>query len=1028
VFILSTNNETKVKDITKGLYIPSIEACWLYKFNQEIKNYEVNYEYLDKLLNGKLDYSFELVENKELLDGITIEEQDNKLYTLDIVNVKYTKKYKSKEAVKTTKELKDWTYKEGFVFNSKKFRNWKRSGGKARVGQNLFCLESIKDKIIDWARIGLKFEGKQDVAGIRAYESLPLSSIIGCIELDPEGILVIDDYESKFPWVMSKTWLEKKKLKTEIVEVIEKNSIWDGEGLLSKKIFVQNEILQGHGVGLLRNRFMKCAGFSCDIELFFRRYCERNGLDYDTYEIEDKYHNKIKVKDILLITTPSAIKLAKYNDEVMKISGYEKYGEGAWLKYWKDNCGYKFGICKVDKPSHNCIKDKNDNVITFRNVLSYQMVNTIPFEKEELKSLLKPNLEYIDRLKNDLEFFLKEVKQYTETNDFNNSEPCDDEHEDDNTLTIGLNIDTTGAFTKLANINPKFANTQVFKDYRRNFINAYVNELRKGKIMVEGADYAIACGNPIELLKATVGEFDGTSDLKDNELYCSRFKDGEKIIGFRNPSINVGNIGIQVNKEVQDIKDYMECTPTIVFLNSIKYPILSTYQGEDFDIDCNLLINNKIITDACDRIDKTKTPIPYNAIENTGSNKKELTDENMSNVDFIISRNYIGSTINLSQELNSLYNHLSYNKLVSEEELREIYELTSRCSSISQTEIDKAKKQFEDLNVQMELDKMKKGLKLVDDKSIKEINNQIKIRKDELANVKKQVNEYRKNKRKPILSEIRTIKKELEIKEDDELRNKLSQLEKEVSDINCEREREIQFVKKKIINKLIELKACDNRRIKPYFFKFVGDNKAKKQRKATNKKHRRELDKPIILEYCKDNNIDIKSVDKKNKILNKLLRINDDIQKEWEDRIYDKAMDTPMNWLELELDAIKNKEKAETIQVIKLVKKNTNRQNKELVAQVIEDIKKLDNKIKGYKLNDELNSKEKLVNIRKAKKETKSIIKSKKLTKADLYGVLVICLNTCKNNGKIDKKSGLENIGLEILFNTYGEGMLKMFY
>lgn len=1029
MLILGINNdETKVKNITKGLYIPSIEACWLYKFNQEIGDYQIDEEYLDKLLNGKLDYSFELVENKDLLEGIVIQEKDGKLYTLDIINVKYTKKYKSKEEEKTTKELKDWTYIEGFMFNSKKFRNWKRSGGKARIGENLFCLENMKEQLIDWARMGLKFEGNQDVAGIRAYESLPLSSIIGCIELDPKGILIVKDYESHFPWTMSKTWLENKELKTETLPVMETNSIWDGEGLLSKKIFEENEILKDHAVALLRNRYMKCAGFCCDIELFFRRYCDKHKLNYETYEIEDMYRNKIKVKDIMLITTPSAIKLIKYNDEVLKIKGYENLGEGAWLKYWKDSCGTSFGVCKVDKPSHNCIKDDEGRVTTFKNVLSYQMVNTIPFEKNELETLLQPNLEYVDRLKNDLDFFLKEVKQYAEESESLNEGLENDEYEDDNALEKGLNIDVNGAFAKLANKNPDFANTQVFKDYRRNFITAYINELRKGKIMVDGADYAIACGNPIELLKFTVGEFDGTSELKGNQLYCSRFIDGEQVIGFRNPSINVGNIGIQINKEIGEIKEYMRCNPTIVFLNSIDYPTLSTYQGEDFDIDCNLLINNSTIIDACMRIDKTKTPIPFNGIENTGSNKRELTDENMSNVDFIISRNYIGSTINLSQELNSLYNHLSYNKLADEQQLKVIYELTSRCSSISQTEIDKAKKQFEDLNVPMELAKMKQGFRFVDHKDIVRTNKEIKKIKNELVQKQIEIREYRKNKRKPILKEIREIEKDLDINDSSELQNNISELKIKIQRINEERECEIQEIKKKLSQKYTELKKYDNRRVKPYFFKFVGDNKAKKQRKITNKKHRREINKPIVQKYCEENNVDIKDVDMKNKELIKLLKVNDDIQKEWENKIYDKEMDTPMNWLELRLDLVKHKDKNNTVQVIRLIKKNKHKADEETVKDIVDDIKALNNKIKGYKSDDELKAKDKLKKIRQAKKEVIKNIKRKKLTKANMYGILKVCLNSVKNNGKINKRSGIESVALEVLFQTYGTGLLDMFY
>ena len=915
-------NNNNAKNITEGIYIPNIEACWLYGANKETGNYEVDYNYLDKMLNGKLDYSFELVKDVELLEGIETKEFEGKLYTLDVLNVKYTRKYPKKDEEKTTKELKDWTYIDGFKFNNKLMTNWKRSGGKAREGENLFLISEneVAKNAIDWARMGLKFEGDVSIAGIRAYESLPLSSIIGYIEINPKNILVIDDYKSEFDWVMSKTWLEGGELHTETKKTWESNSIWDGEGLLSNKIFDKFEIVKGHGVALLRNRYMKCAGFCCYMEKYYRNYCEVNGLDYDTYEVADMYGNMIKVKDIELITTPSAIKLFKYNEEVLKVEGY--IGNGAWLQYWKDNCGETFGVCKTDKPSH--FKDG-------MNTLSYQMVNTIPFTKKELTDLVAPEIDYITRLKNDLEFFLQEVNQDTETDE----DDAEDE-DNDNNVEIGSNIDVTGAFVELVKNNSQFKKTQVFKDYRRNFINAYITKVRQGKIKIK-SDYCVACGNPIEMLKATVGEDYKTSELKGNELYCSRFDGAESndVVGFRNPHINAGNIGQQVNHKIDDLVSYMECTPNIVFLNSIDYPILSTYQGEDFDIDSNLLTNNKIIVKACKRIDNNATPIPFNDIQPNGKNDAELTGQNMSDIDMIIAQNYIGSVINLSQELNSLMNHKKYNGLATTEVLNDLYMRASKLSSISQCEIDKAKKQFKELDVPKELIKMKEGLKRVSD--------------------------------------------------------------------------------------------TDSRRIKPYFFKFIGDNASKKQRNSNNKNHRKELDRPIIEGYCNDKGIDIKELDVKNKELVKMLKVNDDKQKTWEADGFDKKMDTPMNWVQIEMDKVKNSKGVGTIQVINLVKKSKHKADVETVENIAGKIGELNTKVKAYKLKVDLSSKDKMEKIRYAKKELSKDIRNMKLTKANLFGVMQLCLNGVKKNNKVGKKSGIESLALEILFKAYGTGLLDMF-
>lgn len=1015
---MKNNNDINDTNLTEGIYIANIEACWLYKLNEEKGDYEIKDEFLNKLLNGKLDYSFELVENKDLLERIEIKKTENKLYTLDVVNVKFSKKYKKlvdKKVVeeKTTKELRNWAYTEGFNFDSKLLTNWKRSSGKSRVGEDLFIIDNIKDTCLAWSRMNLKFEGKVDIGSIRAYESLPLSSIIGCIEINPLHILVIDDFESKFMWNMSKTYLVGKSLETKTDNIEECNSIWDGQGLLSEKIFSANELIQGKGVALLRNRYMKCAGFCCRMELFFRNYCAKNGLDYDTYEIEDMYHNMIKVSDIELVTTPSAIKLHKYNDIVIKET--ELIGKGAWLQYWLDNCGTTFGVCKTEKKSHYA---------DGKNVLSYQMVNTIPFLPDELKTLVAPEKIYIERLKNDLDFFLQEVNQENDELDESNELIDDDENE----VEVGSNIDVTGAFIELSMSNKDFQATQVFKDYRRNYISAYISKLRQGRIRVE-SDYCVACGNPYEMLLATLGEFDGvTSVLNDNELYCSRFTvEGETIIGFRNPHLNYKNIGIQKLKICSKIQEYMNDTPNIVYLNSIKYPILSTYQGEDYDIDCNLLSNDTTIVTACERIDIEANAIPVNGIENTGKNDGYLTAENMCNVDVKIAENFIGSTINLSQELNSKMNDAKFNNTLTEKEINGLYDFTSRCSSISQCEIDKSKKQFQDLEVPQELDIMKKCIELVDNKDITEIDKAIYNLRIKLAEKKLEIREYRKAKRKPVNKKMKIIKKELEKAMTLELQDTISTLEADIVFINLERQNEIDDIKAKITIKSKKFKQFDSRRIKPYFFKYIGDTKSRKQRKKANKSHRKELNLITTTQFALDNDIKVEEIDKKNIRLVKLIKDNEKIQSAWEAKAFDKEMDTPMNWLNLELDTIKNGKNHGTMQVIQLMKKSKHSANKDSVNYIVKNIKYLDTKITGYRLNDDLTGKEKVEKIRSAKDEVLKNLRFMKLNKTDLYGVMKACLNTCKKNGKVNKTTGIESLSLELLFKAYGTSLLGMF-
>lgn len=906
--------------LTEGIYVPNIEAVWLYKENLEHDDYIINAKHLGKLLSGKLDYSLELIENEELLNNIEIVEKNGRLYTLDIVNVKYNNKYSVKGAKKSeemsTKQLRYWSYINGFKFNGKLMKNWKRSSGKAREGQCLFTLDSIVDKCNDWARMGLEFDGEVDIASVRAYESLTLSSIIGTIDIDAANILVIDDYNSIFNWEMSETSLINKELVTKTVVVEESNSIWDGQGLMDVSVFNDNELIKGKGMALLRQKYFKCCTFSANLSKFYTKYCNENGLDYNTYAIDDMYGNSILVKEILFITTPNSIKIAKFNDEVLKMEGYKDLEEnlkaGAWLQYWKDNVGSTFGICKTEKPS----RFENGKY----NRLSYQKINTIPFiTRKEVTELVSREVEYVEKLKDDLDFFMQEANI-----DVNESLDTDTVH----------NIDVIGAFNELVKTNVDFAKTQVFKDYRRNFISSHVRDLRQGRIRIEG-DYATLCGNGIEMLYATVGEFTGKAiTLVDNQVYCPKFADGEVIAGFRDPHICEGNIANLINVENDIISKYINATDNIAVINAINYPIQTIWQGQDYDSDTALLTNNKTIIKACARLNWNNTPIPVPAIANTGKNNAEINGVNMSNIDHIISQNYIGQDVNLSQQINSLFNHSRYNNLLTDEEVAKMYSKISKTSSISTVEIDKAKKQFQDLDVPRELAKMKEGMKTVSD--------------------------------------------------------------------------------------------TDARIVLPRFFQYIGDNDAKKKKAITNKKHREELDEITKVEYALANNTKVEDVAEDDKKLKKLYKKNDIVQKTWEEQEYE-ALDTPMDWLQEEVDGIKEATRMETIQVIQLIKENRNKYDNDVVNKVVSIIEKTDIAIEKYRSNGEIEYTDRKFKIDREKYNAVKEIRKIGLNKANIYKVMQKCLNSVKKNGKVKNRSGIESLTLEILFAVEGTRLISMF-
>ena len=113
---------------------------------------------------------------------------------------KYERTNKNIKLIKSAKQLREWTYTEGFTCNNIHYCRFKRSSGSARVGKCLFIDARLYPAMHKSEQCGLnvKLGDPLDIAAFEAYIALPNSSIIDTINIAPENILVIDDYESEF--------------------------------------------------------------------------------------------------------------------------------------------------------------------------------------------------------------------------------------------------------------------------------------------------------------------------------------------------------------------------------------------------------------------------------------------------------------------------------------------------------------------------------------------------------------------------------------------------------------------------------------------------------------------------------------------------------------------------------------------------------------------------------------------------------------------------------------------------------------
>lgn len=679
--------ENEEKDT--NVYIMSIEASYLYEALQNDKKNGYK-TYMDKrykrnfssIYKGAIPDSIEIDILKEL-DNKLIKEtiiNGNTYYsTKAIINVDFNSSYKKKIVNKDGKiqknihgfdkmitilkvdELRKYIYKNGAIINGIKYKQYKRSSSKARGGSTLFIREDLYDSMINKSRLYLQWDNeKVDIAGLRAYESLILSGLENRICIDPKSIFIVSDVEKEFTTTASVTEIVNGKVETNIKTIKRKNKIWDGEGLLDSSIFEENGY-KDKGMMLLRNHFFKCCAFNTNIKKFFddnKQYI-RDG------KIIDMFNQTFDIDKIKLITTPSSLKFLKF--------AYRFNNRTECYNYWLNHIDETFGIVKMDHES------KYNNY----QQLSYQMINSLPLSKEDIKVLVKPEIDYVMQLKNNPLIFRNHIR--------------------DNKFSSARQM-----IMNLLLVNEDIQYTELYKNFKQDTIKMYKENLQKGKIKIANTDYCTIVGNPYELLLYTIGRYNENSEfslLKGKEIYCNNYKDKEELVGFRNPHIAQGNVLYAKNIYKQEFKKYFNFTKNIVVTNATDNDINDRLQGQDYDSDTMILSSNSILVEAAKESKDSFTPINF---INPKPVFKELNPMNMAETDKNISQNYIGEIVNLSQILQSYYWHEFYKGNNSDKEkLNKIYESISKLSSLSNIEIDKAKKEFPEVEAVNELNKIR---------------------------------------------------------------------------------------------------------------------------------------------------------------------------------------------------------------------------------------------------------------------------------------------------------------------------------
>lgn len=629
-------------------------------FNKVKKNTYV----MDGYLLDELKFSDNIAVDSDIIVGVivstpTTEKTQHELPDgFDYVEDKegnYVYETKTIGVIYSRKELRDYLYEHGFNCNGNHYIRLKRTSGSARVGKCLFVEQSLYPKMHEWEMCGLVIENGNavDLAALESYISLPTSSAIDMITIDPKSILIIPDYDSQFTEDSVIVEMDdNKRITVREGEIDICNSIFDGQSLIDKSIMGEYDC---YGMILLRNRFFKSCCFNTNIQKWFRD----KGISDMSQLNKDCVTLATNISDIKMITTPNSIKYIKF----------------APLLQWLQKIDSTFSVVKHEKKTHFF-----DGKMVQAH---YQLLNTLQLSKEEVHELLKPSLEYVNLLNTDTDVLKYHVK-------CSFLDECDDEN------LSNVFKDKNDIVYTMMNISNIFYRTKYFYDFKREACKAYLKNMKKGHILIDG-NYSVLFGNPYEMLLHSIGEFDGNTSLPSGHIHTTRYVYGKKILGCRSPHISTSNILITENMRHDLIDRYFNLTDEIVCINAIGENTLERLSGADYDSDQMIISDNEIIINAAlKNYDVFK--VPANRVSAKKS-KRYYTNEQKSDLDYKTSENKIGEIVNLSQELNTLmWDFINKSKKHLKDcydDIKDIYHDICILNVLSCIEIDKAKKEFD---------------------------------------------------------------------------------------------------------------------------------------------------------------------------------------------------------------------------------------------------------------------------------------------------------------------------------------------
>lgn len=590
----------------------------VFRMIRKVKNIDVDYKKLNTLVKerNKIKREKSSDENSTLIANKQ-KSIDDILFVPDIVNVKVDDKQVYKQICK-----------EGFEINGIRFQRFCSGAGQSRRNTASFANEEIKEELDRKLNCGLKVD-KINVAKYNAYFGLYMSATY---PVRTPRVCLINDCED-YNLIKTVDWIEdtetikdgKKSFKRTMHE---KNdfefipNMWDGQGLIStqmaelwQKDLELDYLPSQFGI---RSSFIKGMLVTFDIHKFGSDVAKES-------TITDYFGETWNLKDIDVLLSVSQFKMYKH---------YKSWEEFTQLQ---EHHGHTWGITKVNP--------KVDNNMS---LLNYQYIQTLDLNKDKIKSLIKPTVDWIEKIcsgdkLHTLLFLLGNTK---------------------NSDTLAQIFDRTNSnFVKAILYEAKLLNDPYIKKKLYDGISSKIQNAKIGRLWANG-NYQAMISCPYGQAQWAFG-LPVTGLLKEFEHYSNFWneRDVNKVDACRSPMVDFHE---------HNVLNFIKNETTEEWYKYIKSGIIYNVWGvdtirhsdSDWDYDIVFTTDNEIILN---NIVPDQNVITYDKVSapNQKLNRTNILKTDLRSFDSKVGSITNYSTTFISMLANFKVNSPEYNELIS---------------------------------------------------------------------------------------------------------------------------------------------------------------------------------------------------------------------------------------------------------------------------------------------------------------------------------------------------------------------------